>query len=377
MPTKLCKLLTCLGVMILLAACGGEEKPAAPATEPAPAETTDNTPRQPRPLLSDSTFSADSNPTGNPIGGGEGYDQLVEEYDYLVTNRAELLDALEQATQGQVVYLADTARVDLTGDQKIEIAGGVTLASGRGKPDTEGGLVYSKELETIPLFVAAGPGVRVTGLRLEGPDTMRRTEQMRQLSAEGRYYSIPNSRGIETFESRLEVDNCELFGWSHGAIFLRANSTDNHIHHNYFHHNQRHGLGYGVVMDQSEALIEANLFDWCRHHIAGTGRPGTSYEARYNLVLENANSHSFDMHGGRDRGDGTDIAGTVITIHHNTFLAIDVAAVVIRGVPEEYCDIYNNWFIHFVPSVAVKQTNAKGNVRHYSNQYTNDRVVKD
>ena len=276
-----------------------------------------------------------------------------------------------------MVYLADTARVDLTGDQKIEIAGGVTLASGRGKPDTDGGLVYSKELETIPLFVATGPDVRVTGLRLEGPDTMRRTEQMRQLSAEGRYYSIPNSRAIETFEPRLEVDNCELFGWSHGAIFLRANSTDNHIHHNYFHHNQRHGLGYGVVMDQSEALIEANRFDWGRHHIAGTGRPGTSYEARYNLVLENANSHSFDMHGGRDRDDGTDIAGTVIRIHHNTFLAIDVAAVVIRGVPEEYCDIYNNWFIHFVPGVAVKQVNAKGNVRHYANQYTNDRVVKD
>ena len=377
MPTTFSRLLVCLCVLILLAACGGEEKPAPPASAPAPAETTKNTPRQPRPLLSDSTFGADSNPTGNPIGGGDGYDQLVEEYDYFVTGRAELLDALKQATQGQVVYLSDTSRVDLTGDQNIEIRAGVTLASGRGKPDLEGGLVFSDELETIPLFLATGPNVRVTGLRLQGPDTMRRTEQMRQLYSEGGYYSIPNSRAIQTAHPKLEVDNCELWGWSHAAVFLRANSTENHIHHNFFHHNQRSGLGYGVSMDRSDALIEANLFDWCRHHIAGTGRPGTSYEARYNLVLENANSHSFDMHGGRDRDDGTDVAGTVIAIHHNTFLAIDVAAVVIRGVPEEYCDIYNNWFIHAVPGVAVKQTNAKGNVRHYSNQYTNDRVVKD
>ncbi len=375
MTTTFHKLTPCFAVLFFFAACGGKDKPATP--EPTPAETADNTPRQARPLLSDSTFGADPNPTGNPIGGGDGYDQLVEDYDYFVTNRAELLDALKQATIGQVVYLADTARVDLTGDRKIEIGAGVTLASGRGKPDSEGGLVSTTELETIPLFVATGPDVRVTGLRLEGPDSMRRTEQLTQLLSEGRYYSVPVSRGIETFEPRLEVDNCELWGWSHGAIFLRANSTDNHIHHNYFHHNQRHGLGYGVVMDRSDALIEANLFDWCRHHISGTGRPGTSYEARYNLVLENANSHSFDMHGGRDRDDGTDVAGTVIRIHHNTFLAIDVAAVVIRGIPEEYCDVYNNRFIHSVPGVAVKQVYARGNVRHYSNQYTNNRVVKD
>ena len=375
MTTTLYRTLTCLAVLILVAACGGKEQPAAP--EPPPAETTGGNTQQNRPLLSDDKFGADSNPTGNPIGGGDGYNQRVEEYDYFVTNRTELLNALKQATGGQVVYLADTARVDLTGDRNIEIRAGVTLASGRGKPDSEGGLVYSKELETIPLFLVTGPDVRVTGLRLEGPDTMRRTEQMKQLLSEGRQFSIPNSRGIQTAHPRLEVDNCELWGWTHAAIFLRANSTDNHVHHNYFHHNQRHHMGYGVNLDRSEALIEANLFDWCRHHIAGTGRPGTSYEARYNLVLENANSHSFDMHGGRDRDDGTDIAGDVILIHHNTFLAIDVEAVVIRGIPQEACEIYNNWFIHWLPATAVRQAYATGNLRLYSNQYTHNRLVKD
>ncbi len=376
MSTSVYKLLAILALLFLVPSCGGEETPPAP--EPQPTETTTGgRDLSNRALLSDDKFGADSNPTGNPIGGGEGYDQLVEEYDYFVTSRSELLDALKQATGGQVVYLADTARVDLTGDTDIEIRAGVTLASGRGKPDSDGGLIFSEQLDTAPLFVAIGPDVRLTGLRLEGPDSMRRTEQMTQLLREGRFYSIPNSRAIETFQPRLKVDNCELWGWSHGAIFLRRNSTDNHIHHNYIHHNQRHGLGYGVVMDNSEALIEANLFDWCRHHIAGTGRPNTSYEARYNMVLENANSHSFDMHGGRDREDGTDIAGNVILIHHNTFLAVDVEAVVIRGIPRDICDVYNNWFIHWLPATAIKQVYATGNMRNYSNQYTHTRVVKD
>ncbi len=361
-----------LTALLLLLACSGKEKSLTP-------DTPDTVPdsQQEKPLLSDDKFGADINPTGNPIGGGEGYNRLLDPSEYLVTNRMELLDALESAGPNQIVYIADTARIDLTGHQNIAIRGGVTLASGRGKPGAQGALLYAKQLETIPLFVATGPNIRITGLRFHGPDTLRRTEQMRQLHAEGRYYSIPNSRAIQTEYPNLEVDNCELWGWSHAAIFLRAGSTDNHIHHNYFHHNQRYGLGYGVVLDQSNALIEANLFDWCRHHIAGTGRPGTSYEARYNLILENANSHSFDMHGGRDRGDDTHIAGDLMLIHHNTFRATSVPAVVIRGIPQESAEIYNNWFLHTFPADAIKQNNATGNLRHYTNQYTPNRVLKD
>ena len=112
----------------------------------------------------------------------------------------------------------------------------------------------------------------------------------------------------------------------------------------YFHHNQRYGLGYGVCLNESEALIEANLFNWNRHAIAATGAPGTRYEARYNVVLDWSNNHSFDMHGGIDRGDGTEIAGKWVKIHHNTFRSQD-NAVVIRGRPTEAAEIHHNWFI--------------------------------
>jgi len=324
------------------------------------------------------TFGAEANPTGDLIGGGKGYRRLVSQSDYQVKSAEELLAALKTARAGEVVYVDDKAEIDLTGRQKIVIPGGVTIASGRGRGNSQGALLYSNELATSPLFLAgAGKKVRVTGLRLRGPDQKRRTEQMRKLHKEGRYYSIPNSDGIISTHPNLEVDNCELWGWSHAAVFLKRGASKAHIHHNYIHHNQRSGLGYGVCLDQSDALIEANLFDWCRHHIAGTGRPGTSYEACYNLVLENANGHSFDMHGGADRKDGTDIAGDSIKIHHNTFKATGVRAIVIRGRTVQSADIHHNWFMHSDPRRAVVQTNATGNMNVYRNRFTAARILKD
>ena len=50
------------------------------------------------------------------------------------------------------------------------------------------------------------------------------------------------------------------------------------------------------------------------------------------------------MHGGRDRKDGTDIAGTSIEIRNNTFRPTKMS-VVIRGVPHEQCEITRNWFV--------------------------------
>ena len=326
---------------------------------------------------SDEGFGAEVNPTGDPIGGGKGYGRLVTKSDYLVKTLEELRAALKEARAGQVVYVNDKAEINVTGNQKIVIPGGVTVASGRGCSGSKGALLYSDELATSPLFLAGGEKVRVTGLRLRGPDQERRTEQMQKLYKEGRYYSIPNSDGIISAYPGLEVDNCELWGWSHAAVFLKRGALKAHIHHNYIHHNQRSGLGYGVCLDQADALIEANLFDWCRHHIAGTGRPGTGYEARYNLVLENANGHSFDMHGGRDRKDGTDIAGDSIKIHHNTFKATGVPAFVIRGRPQQSADIHHNWFLHSGPDIAIRQTNATGNMNIYQNQFTKERILKD
>ncbi len=141
--------------------------------------------------------------------------------------------------------------------------------------------------------------------------------------------------------------------FGHAGICLKT-GEGHHIHHNHIHRYQYNGLGYGISHNTASSLIEFNLFDFNRHSIAGTGRPGCSYEARHNVELGTSLSHCFDMHGGRDREDGTDVAGTRILIHHNTFCAA-TTPVVIRGTPQDACEVFRNWFPqHGEPQHAVR-----------------------
>jgi hypothetical protein len=149
------------------------------------------------------------------------------------------------------------------------------------------------------------------------------------------------------------VDNCEISGFGHSGVLV-ADGEGHRVHHNYIHHCQYNGLGYGVCNDTASSLVEYNLFDHNRHSIAGTGRPGCSYVARGNVELGVSLSHCFDMHGGRDRKDGTDVAGTSIEICNNTFRAPETP-VVIRGVPQKACEVRHNWFPrHPAPAKAVR-----------------------
>jgi len=116
-----------------------------------------------------------------------------------------------------------------------------------------------------------------------------------------------------------------------------------------------------VCHNTASSLIEHNLFDWNRHSIAGTGKPGSSYIARHNVELGVSLSHCFDMHGGRDRRDGTDVAGTAIEINNNTFRAPQIP-IVIRGVPQEACDVHHNWFPKHAEPTRVVRASAKTNV---------------
>lgn len=297
----------------------------------------------------DPQWGAEVNPTGDPIGGNIGYSDILSpsQADYIITNRTELLDALAAAAAGQIIYIDDAAEVDMTGEQGVTVPGGVTLAGGRGRDGSPGGLIFTNQYgeDVLPLFTAGGEGVHVTGLRLRGTDT--------EIGDHDYETDYRLSRGFQSGYPSFEVDNCELWGWSHAALLIREGCTNAHIHHNTIHHNRRTGLGYGVCLGYSledepiDVIIEANLFDYCRHHIASTGNPFSSYEARYNMVLEHANSSNFDRHGTVDPGQWVGGTGGDWTIvHHNTVWFTDSRSVGVRGVPVEGCDIYRNWFHH-------------------------------
>jgi len=455
-------------------------------------------------------FGAESNPTGSPIGGGDGYRKILTPIDpgvgSIVTTTDELLAALRDAGSGDVVYIDETARIDLTdAPGGVIIPGGVTLASNRGERSTPGTATYQFEIEepgdyvlwaralvsgeeggsfwvsvdggelqrwdleadpdwhwnrggahylpggqhslnihwrggdlnldkliitydtnylpgvaveeregethleaesgvlspelertedpatsggayvsavdestgsegpvssggriyfgpTGPDrrvgFIAGGEHVRVTGLCLEGPHT-------------GIDQVDHSVIGIYSAYRNMEVDNCEIFGWSGAAIGIAGTGgadmqTGGYIHHNYIHHCQMDGFGYGVVVSGGAvSLIEANYFDYCRHAIAGSGVAGDGYEARYNICGQNfiaGSSHNFDMHGVVS-GTGT-IAGDTIRIHHNTFTAtgpLNAFPIAIRGIPRDGAYIHHNWF-HYTQAPPVWQTGGQGNV---------------
>jgi len=287
-----------------------------------------------------------------PIGGGSGYANIITKGDYTVKELDGLLDALSKAKSGQIIFIPGETEIDLTARIYIEqlvldVPEGVTLAGDRGHKGSNGALLTSDALKTPVMIRAAGSNVRITGLRIRGPNPKRYLDHHRRSfknngGGHKYYYKFPTSDGITTGHHQLEVDNCEISAFAHAGIYL-SKGEKHHIHHNAIHHCQYNGLGYGVCHNVASSLIEYNLFDSNRHSIAGTGRPGCGYVARHNIELGFSLSHCFDMHGGRDRGDGTDIAGTSIEIYNNTFRAPQ-AAVVIRGVPQDTCEIHHNWF---------------------------------
>ncbi len=317
------------------------------------------------------------------IGGGNGYTHIISKGHYTVKNLDALLDALSKAKAGQTVFIPGETVIDLTTriyieQLVLEVPEGVTLAGDRGHGGSKGPLITSDALKTAVMIRTGGPNVRITGLRIHGPNPKRYLEHHDRSFGKGGggrkyYYNFPTSDGITTKFSHLEVDNCEISGFSHAGVYL-ITGEGHHIHHNHIHHCQYQGLGYGVCQDTASSLIEHNMFNWNRHSIAGTGRPGNSYVARHNVEIGTSLSHCFDMHDGRDRKDGTDIAGTSIEIYNNTFRA-QQTPVVIRGVPEEKCEVYHNWFLRH--NEARQAVHSSGKTKVFSNVFTDEpKVVK-
>jgi len=303
-------------------------------------------------LLSGDTFGAEPNPTGNPLGGGSGYTRIITETDsrvkYVVSTRDQLITALKNAKSGDVVFVKGSAVIDMTGTPNNVIPAGVTLASDRGNGGSLGALIkcsYNTR-RGASLFEVGGNNVRVTGLRLEGEMKPQDDE-----SVDDAYYlraiTVQNKAG-------LEVDNCEIRGWSWSCV-TTMDSTGTYIHHNYMHHNQARGEGYGADIYGGDMLVEANIFNYNRHDIAAGGYPRERYEARYNLVRGDGHaigSHHFDVHACNPNNydDDSDtgsafIAGDLYKIHHNTFEAGQQASIGIRSRPVTGAYIFNNIFM--------------------------------
>jgi hypothetical protein len=229
-----------------------------------------------------------------------------------------------------------------------------------------------------------GEGVRITGLRIHGPDSS--VENDDPIHCDGEATAVLISTSDAPLHWATEIDNNELSSWPHAGVAI-SRIMGVRVHHNVIQFNRRqeqngtcgdrpYGHGYGVVVSlgagsgPGSATIEANVFDHNRHDITSSGVPGTYYTATYNLVLTGAVQHSFDVHGGKDRKDCTNIAGSAFVIHHNTFLQSHKPAVHIRGIPMRGMWIYKNATHEDNASNAFSQENAGGNF-HVEDNRTN------
>lgn len=314
------------------------------------------------------------------IGGGKGYTRIITSGDFTVDSLESLIEALSKAKSGQVVFIPGDLIIDMTtfiyiDKIKLKIAEGVTLASDRGHNGSEGAQITSDSLDTPGMIQIDSPDVRISGIRLQGPNPKRYLDHHKRSFGPGGpghtyYYKFPTSRGIISNFGNLEIDNCEISAFANAGVSLNS-GTGNHIHHNLIHKCQYNGLGYGVSHNESSSLIEFNQFNENRHSLAGTGKPSCGYIARNNVDLGISLSHVFDMHGGRDRKDNTNIAGTTMEIYNNTFYSTQ-KAVVIRGVPQDKCDVHHNWMLtHKDAAEAVK---AEENTHTTDNLYESGKV---
>ncbi len=338
-----------------------------------------------------------------PVGGGPGYESIIDpnSADVIISNSTtpeEFVAILTNASSGDIIYMRNNVKMDLTGKSNIELKEGVTLASGRGinqNGNDLGAIISTRDFSVhsyerdkdynrerkAPLFKIQSTKVRITGIRFIGPSNDRcpsldclQFEHHMQINNCLLCIRLKSAIVIDTqngkFE-RVEVDNCEFTAWPQAAVSVHSDYVisdklldDIRVHHNYMYENLQERFGYGTVISHGGyAKIYSNLYRRNRHDIAGDGRPTSGYEAFCNTCLPGSTHQNFDMHANpnTEKEMGAE-AGTFIHIHHNYFLDKGDRGLfrseynmLIRAVPEVECRIENNVFANSSVAKVIKQ----------------------
>jgi len=284
---------------------------------------------------SGSTESSDTSPV---VGGGEGYPNTVaqSEASTVVSSKTELVDALETASNGDVVYVPGGTTID-AGKGDFSVPAGVTLASDRGIDGAPGATIqFTTRL--WPQFTIAS-NARVTGLQIYG------------LDMEYHGATDPRNVGMETAGDGIEIDNCEIAGFRGAAV---SASADTHVHHCNIHDNPMDGLGYGVRCTGGHPVVEYCRFNRNRHSVMSSGSAG--YTARCNFIGETSWGIPIDIHspgnGTYEIYNNTVCAQTWPSNHASRHYDGDElqSAIQIRGEPDG-ARITDNWFYNPEPPV--------------------------
>lgn len=277
----------------------------------------------------------------------------------IVTNQYSFKNAVKNAVEGDIIVIGVNAKIDLSEEKEIVIDKSIIIEGeidGQGRrPD------FINKVRSGSLLVIKANNVVIKNVEFVGYQADTKKNEILRYNKENRttkgVYQYPITKGIHVLGNDVVIDNCEISGFSHAGIFAEG-SKNLVVKNSFIHHNRRWGLGYGIALHKdATALIRNTDFDYNRHSIAGSGSPGQSYEALYNLFGSHHEASPLDMHGGKDRGDGTQIAGHTINIHHNIIHETKWPIFIHRGIAQNKVIIeYNN----------VKLLNRSGIIGYYN-----------
>ncbi|WP_109435978.1 VCBS repeat-containing protein [Aquimarina sp. AU119] len=284
---------------------------------------------------------------------------------YQVNNLASLKQAIIDAIDGDIIYIEDSAIINVSEFDAIIVDKAITLASGRGgngkcgaiiKTDVYGryntiagewedSLAYNRSKAILEINSS---NVRITGIRFEGPFGEKNEDDTK--------LELKHGISINGQFQNITIDNSEVYNFPYSGITLGQEVNNNIvIKHNYFHNNKQKHYGYAVSMGgQSFALVTKNFFKHNRHDITCSGLKNSGYEFSYNTVLGGSTNENVDTHGNKDiKPENQDpenphIAGTFFYVHHNTFYENErgtVRNILIRGIPEVMFLVEKNNFI--------------------------------
>jgi hypothetical protein len=287
------------------------------------------------------------------------------EADFTVDSGSRFVESLDDAGTGDVVFVDPSTRIDLTDRETVTIPGGVTLASG-----PEGGDASVGEIATDgtprPLLRTGGDGVRISGLRIRG-------QKKEGLFDPGEDVYQHDSVGIRSDHESTVIDNCEVSNFTHSGI-LCAGSNE-HVYRCNIHDNAMAGLGYGISVLSSSALVEHNYFNYNRHSVTASGQEADEYVYRFNRHGPKTVRSALDVHCP---------GGNRFAIHHNRFEFTHnvndtpTSAVFVCGTPRNDCEVSHNFFAHPDPpgdesengdAIWQKGTDGWENLRYWANRY--------
>lgn len=239
---------------------------------------------------------------------------------YICTSVSEFETAVNNVTEGEMIWLEAGETFNLDHLQNlIQPPQNVTIAS-------DGARILFTEPRS-GVFFLTNPGVRLSGLRIEGDQI-------------GFIDDNQASTAIYCRARNLRIDNCVIYGWRQNGIFVGwdRDSPPQHIeptiHHCIIRDNYQTGDGYGITVRSGDPLIEYNFFNNCRHGIAGGGRPAQSYQAHNNLMGD-----TFGIWAMQCQSPG----GVRMSVRNNEYHLSDESSYVQRGTPSDQTAWDNNW----------------------------------